>query len=186
MPMEAETLSLQLVGLPLGHTVHRGRLEFQALDAAGDPEPCTLDVVLDVDHLGSRLHVRAAVTGAAQSSCHRCLARFDRPVAANFAVTLQKGVTQADSEDIVAVPENVATYDFAPHVREAVILEEPIRVLCRPDCRGLCASCGSDLNVAPCGCAPSIDPRWAALAELRQDVQEHPTDWRSKDGPAEA
>jgi uncharacterized protein len=184
--MELEPLTLRLVGLPLGHTVHRGRLDFEGLDAAGDPEPYTLEVVLDVDHLGSRLHVRGAVQGTAESTCHRCLGRFERPLGARFEVTLEKGVTQADSEDIVAVPENVATYDFAPHVREAVVLEEPIRLLCRTDCRGLCTGCGADLNTATCACAPRVDPRWAGLAELREELDAHRNDWRSKDGPAEA
>lgn len=38
-------------------------------------------------------------------------------------------------------------------VREELMLEHPIRVLCRPDCRGLCAGCGVNLNAGSCRCA---------------------------------
>ena len=38
--------------------------------------------------------------------------------------------------------------------------------VCSEDCKGLCATCGADLNQGPCGCKPEIDPRFAALAQL--------------------
>ena len=39
--------------------------------------------------------------------------------------------------------------------------------LCRPDCLGLCPTCGADRNEEPCTCAEPGDPRWAALDVLR-------------------
>jgi DUF177 domain-containing protein len=165
------TLPLRLVDLPPGHSTHHGRLTFAALDAAEEEEPYAVEVSLDVDALGSRVHIRGTVRGTAQSICHRCLNRFGRTVEAAFELILQKGVTGADSEDIVSVPENAAEYDLAPHVHEAVILEEPIRLVCRPDCAGLCPQCGGDLNQGACGCAPTADPRWSPLERLRRQLE---------------
>ena len=49
-------------------------------------------------------------------------------------------------------------------MREHVLLELPLVPLCAPDCQGLCATCGADLNQGPCGCdRTTVDPRWAAL-----------------------
>jgi uncharacterized protein len=166
--MAHETMCLRLVGSPAGHSTHRGRVDFVGLDAAGEEEPYALEVVCEVDDLGSRVHVRAEVRGEADSLCHRCLERFARAVAASFEVTLQRGLEVTDAEGVVGIPDNTAEYDLAPQVREAVILDEPIRLLCRPDCRGLCARCGADLNQGRCGCAPAPDPRWAALDALRR------------------
>ncbi len=59
--------------------------------------------------------------------------------------------------------------DLEPLARDAVLLNLPLAPLCRPDCLGLCATCGADLNLAPCGCSPPADPRWAALDVLRDD-----------------
>ncbi len=37
-------------------------------------------------------------------------------------------------------------------IRDELLLEHPIRVLCKPDCRGLCAACGANLNLSACKC----------------------------------
>jgi uncharacterized protein len=55
--------------------------------------------------------------------------------------------------------------------RDALALALPAQLLCRPDCAGLCAICGEDLNTAGSDHAhePEPDPRWAKLRELRLD-----------------
>ena len=53
-------------------------------------------------------------------------------------------------------------------VREEVLLGVPDAPLCRPDCAGLCPTCGADRNVGPCDCDTAVrDERWAALDQLR-------------------
>jgi uncharacterized protein len=57
--------------------------------------------------------------------------------------------------------------DITEAVRQAAVLAEPMQVLCRPDCLGLCPGCGADRNLGPCRCpAEPIDERWAALRRL--------------------
>ena len=59
--------------------------------------------------------------------------------------------------------------DVAAWARDAVAEVLPMSVLCREECAGLCARCGADLNAGPCDCTDDEgDPRWAALAELRE------------------
>jgi uncharacterized protein len=54
--------------------------------------------------------------------------------------------------------------DLSAPFRTAVLLEVPIKNLCRADCRGLCPVCGADRNAVACGCEPPRgDPRWGAL-----------------------
>jgi uncharacterized protein len=58
--------------------------------------------------------------------------------------------------------------DLSAWARDAVVLSLPDKILCRDDCAGLCAVCGKDLNVEPHEHdEDTADPRWAALAELR-------------------
>jgi uncharacterized protein len=55
--------------------------------------------------------------------------------------------------------------------REAILLDLPLAPLCRPDCAGLCPTCGADHNVGSCACAPvAADPRWAELDALRAEL----------------
>jgi len=59
--------------------------------------------------------------------------------------------------------------DTEPLVSEQIQLAIPGRLLCRPDCRGLCPQCGAYRNTEPCRCEErTIDPRWAALAGWRE------------------
>ena len=60
--------------------------------------------------------------------------------------------------------------DLGEPVREAISLAEPIALLCRPDCRGLCLVCGVDLNTTDehVHNEETIDPRLAGLAEWRE------------------
>jgi uncharacterized protein len=58
--------------------------------------------------------------------------------------------------------------DVGAWARDAIALEFPEQILCRPDCAGLCPVCGKDLNVEPHEHTDrEPDPRWAALGELR-------------------
>jgi uncharacterized protein len=56
-------------------------------------------------------------------------------------------------------------------VRDAIALALPEQILCRPDCAGLCPVCGKDLNVEPHEhVEQELDPRWAALQQLRDEL----------------
>jgi uncharacterized protein len=58
--------------------------------------------------------------------------------------------------------------DLSAWARDALVLALPDKILCRPDCAGLCPVCGHDLNVEPHTHEQTeVDPRWAALADLR-------------------
>ena len=74
----------------------------------------------------------------------------------------------AEEEDEETYPLRGELLDLQPLVRDALLLELPLAPLCSEDCRGLCPTCGADLNDGPCSCdqAPA-DPRWAALDLLK-------------------
>jgi len=57
--------------------------------------------------------------------------------------------------------------DLRAALREYLLMAEPLKPLCRPDCEGLCPSCGANLNEASCVCPQDGDARWGALAALR-------------------
>jgi len=57
-------------------------------------------------------------------------------------------------------------------VREQMYLNLPLKPLCRPDCRGLCPTCGADRNRLECGCrSEEIDDRLAPLLELKNKLR---------------
>jgi uncharacterized protein len=62
------------------------------------------------------------------------------------------------------------TVDLSGWARDAIALALPDKILCRPDCAGLCPVCGTDRNVEPhTHDEVPADSRWAVLEALRAD-----------------
>lgn len=132
--------------------------------------PATVPVVLDLSRMtgggwAMRLRFSATLTGP----CMRCLA-----AAAPATAVDAREIHEARTDD----PELTSPYmsgdevlDLHAWARDALALELPRQVLCRPDCAGLCPDCGADLNAA----GPehsherTPDPRWDALRGLKLD-----------------
>ena len=73
-----------------------------------------------------------------------------------------------DQDDVDIVDPGTKEVDLVDRLHDAVVLELPLRLYCKTDCKGLCPQCGQDLNVDSCSCADdAIDPRWEALAQLK-------------------
>jgi uncharacterized protein len=99
--------------------------------------------------------------------CFRCLgdAVLDIPISAREYQATNPGEAEELRTPYLADDK----LDLAAWARDAVALELPDKILCRPDCAGLCAVCGRDLNVEPHTHEDdATDSRWAALEELRQ------------------
>lgn len=81
--------------------------------------------------------------------------------------------------DVSFLPQGATLLRVEDIVREQVLLEVPIRPLCRLDCKGLCSRCGADLNLndGGCRCLPeeTHDLRLAGLAEIKRRL-EHGTE----------
>ena len=54
------------------------------------------------------------------------------------------------------------TIDLSYAIADAVVMDTPFVVLCRPDCAGLCPTCGANLNEASCTCADKLEDDYAA------------------------
>lgn len=97
--------------------------------------------------------------------CARCLKPLVIPTAFHVERPMADRVENEEDSDDILVLENGAI-ELDDVVRETIVLEAQISYLCREDCAGLCPKCGADLNEGPCGCAPDVDERLAALADL--------------------
>lgn len=72
-------------------------------------------------------------------------------------------------DEIDAEPFDGKTIDLDPIVREQVLLALPVTVVCREDCKGLCPTCGQDLNEQDCGHGKvkDVDARLARLKDIK-------------------
>ena len=62
--------------------------------------------------------------------------------------------------------------DLSNSLRDQILLDVPLIILCGEDCKGICLVCGNDLNLNQCNCQDDtkIDPRFAVLKNLKDKL----------------
>lgn len=130
--------------------------------------PAGSDLVLDLRFEavveGVLVSGTASVTVAGE--CARCLDSIDW----DQTVSVTDLYLNEPGPEDEGLPVLEGEYlDLEPVVRDAVVLALPLAPLCRPDCPGLCVTCGARLAEDPDHAHERIDPRWAGLAGYGND-----------------
>ena len=112
------------------------------------------------------LMMKGTITTCLHGICDRCAADFTKDVEIPIDVVLVEELSNEDSEDERVFPLEADTADLEEIVRTVFVLNMDSKLLCDPECKGLCCRCGKNLNDGPCGCQKEIDPRFAALRQL--------------------
>lgn len=115
--------------------------------------------------------ITASVTGI----CSRCLRPIDYKVNYDLedeclpSVSIPEGLALPDQTDNITIDEN-HMLDLSETIRQYTLLTMPVKPLCRPDCAGICPSCGHNLNQGPCQCpSHAYDQRWSKLSCLGKE-----------------
>ncbi|MDE5717914.1 MAG: DUF177 domain-containing protein [Lachnospiraceae bacterium] len=114
----------------------------------------------------ARIEGKAAFTFSA--GCDRCL----KPVEEELEVCFTREVWAPDMAAEPSVYEEQPFMEgFQLNVEDLLISEIvtswPMKILCKPDCKGICPTCGRDLNTGTCGCDTFVpDPRMAAIKDI--------------------
>lgn len=167
---------LDLEGVDEGRNVINFAVTAAGIELA-DPYfqfPSPIEVDLLINRSLHTLSVKASVRFALVGECCRCTGCAEENVKADFdfliqhmVATLEELEAMEEDEDVVIVDPGKHELDLTGRIREAAVLELPMRVYCRHDCRGLCPQCGQNLNGGECQCVElKVDPRWEALAKL--------------------
>jgi uncharacterized protein len=138
------------------------------LDLVGVPEGAPLDLDLRLESATEGVLVSGTVAATIAGECGRCLEPvtddFEVEVVELFAYPGSLTAATTDEGEVDRIVDDLI--DVEPVVRDAVVLGLPAAPLCRPDCAGLCPTCGRRLDDLPAGHAhDQLDPRWAALTE---------------------
>jgi uncharacterized protein len=168
-----KSFSLRSVKLRSGEEYRDGvELELAPLDLAGQRYlfvPAEVPAELAISRASTGTVFQLGFEARLHGPCMRCLEDAVVDAAIN---TREYQATNPGSDEELTTPyladDNL---DLAAWGRDAVILALPDKILCRPDCAGLCPVCGLDLNVEPHEHEEErADSRWGALAELRDKL----------------
>lgn len=116
---------------------------------------------------------RAKVEGSAEivqmMTCDRCL----KDVPVKIQLDFSRMIFSPDLNDSEVLDESdLGVMDgFQLNIEVLVynelLMNQPEKVLCKPDCKGICKKCGKDLNEGECGCDTFVpDPRMAVLQDI--------------------
>ena len=112
------------------------------------------DIDAQISLVDKELVVNADIHCTLSLTCARCLEAFEAPVSPRAIFSYS-----VEPNDIVDITEDV---------RQEIILAYPMVPVCRPDCKGLCAVCGQNLNERACGhpagSSPAEEPRGGSIA----------------------
>ena len=136
-------------------------------------------LVFDIHKDKSTFRLVGRVTTRLEMPCSRCLEPFTVDVDATFDLRYQPQAEEpqrsAGEHEVKADDIDTAFYendeiDLGQLMEEQFLLSLPMKPLCSDDCKGLCATCGTNLNKAACNCTTQWeDPRLAALKALKKE-----------------
>lgn len=132
--------------------------------------PLQVQVSAELD--GDEIHILGRLAARLELACARCLEPVKQEIAPRFDLHYRPVARIAREEEIALREEDTEIGFFtgdglflADVLAEQVHLALPMKVVCHPECRGLCAACGANLNREHCRCGPRpVDPRLAPLA----------------------
>ena len=147
-------------------------LELEPFELGGErylPVPGTVPAELAITRAATGTLFQLSFTTRLHGPCYRCLG--DAVLELPIAVREYQATNPGESDELRSpylVDDNL---DLAAMARDAIALALPDKILCRPDCAGLCPVCGKNLNAEPHAHEEeSTDSRWAALEALREQL----------------
>ena len=147
-----------------------------ALQASGEcaflaPLQLRLTVAREYDHIRAEGEVETRV----RLVCSRCLTSYEAEIVSPFTIFYipssggsQDEEVELTEHDLISVTYEGDEIDFTEEVAEQVLMEIPFKPLCREECKGLCPSCGTDLNATACSCSgQQVNLTFSALKNLK-------------------
>ena len=129
------------------------RIPLEGLTIEEEVNPAILDLDTDIVKFTGPVRIKArfskitnAVTaelkldGIMHLNCSRCLGEFDINLKKNLRLSYQVSKLQP-------------IIDLDQDIKEEIVLDYPVKPLCKPDCKCLCPKCGKNLNEGGCSCA---------------------------------
>lgn len=137
--------------------------------------PTAAAVRVDYYRAGQELFFQGHIDGTVVGHCARCLEEYTFNLGKDFFVMLVPKLDLPADVELSDDDLDLSFYDgdhidLSPLMREQIVLALPTRPLCRDDCKGLCPTCGANLNTQACACtASSGASRLAILKDLKVD-----------------
>jgi uncharacterized protein len=155
----------------LSEGIHEYELEVKAEDLELSNKefyPYPLSIRIMLDRIRDVFRLKIDIHTQPRYQCDRCLDEYDTEFDEKIEQIYQLGHSELDEdEEIIILPEGTREIDITKAIQDTFLMSRPLQLLCREDCKGLCAQCGANWNHQSCSCATrQIDPRLEKLKML--------------------
>ncbi|MEJ2009644.1 MAG: DUF177 domain-containing protein [Acidobacteriota bacterium] len=148
---------LELHRVTVSRTYLPGALEYQE---AKFRQAGPLKVSAVAELAGDEIRIRGHISVRLEAACDRCLDGAEIPVERDFDLPYRPMQEIAREEEFEVAKDELEVGFFSGEgvnlddvVKEQVILSIPMKIVCRPDCLGLCPVCGVNRNTERCSCS---------------------------------
>ena len=124
-------------GLELSEKIEPAQLSLEGQTVISFIKP--IEVKANVMKAGAELFVDVLLESHVEYTCGKCLSKFEDTFRKKFNTVLE------------VRPAEIVELD--DEIRQEIILDYPIKVICKPECKGLCPNCGQNLNIGECDCS---------------------------------
>ncbi len=128
--------------------------------------PIKLDISWSFD--GEGLAVAGELAGFTLMNCTKCDTQFSKDFTVPFSERFLR-ISEEEAEELECYTFAGETLPLDKMVLDLILLNVPMYGLCKPGCKGLCPTCGANLNITQCACSDAtVNPAFASLKELAQ------------------
>jgi uncharacterized protein len=150
------TVKLHLPAYPEGiHEIHES-VEPRELELDTSQFPNPVEANLRLDRHDPYLDFRILLETSASAECDRCLEPIELKLTAKSPMLYVFGHPpkgdDVDDTEIAYIRAGTTELDLSAQLRDLLILAYSGRHLCSDDCKGLCPTCGANLNLDSCEC----------------------------------
>lgn len=123
-------------GLELNENIEPGLLSLDEQAVISFIKP--IKVKADVIKTGAEIFVDVLLESTVEYTCAKCLSKFEDIFRKKFDVARE------------VRPAEIVELD--DEIRQEIIVDYPMKIICKAECKGLCPNCGQNLNIGECEC----------------------------------
>lgn len=153
--------------VPFSFSMDFSQMELGGIYPASEP----VSVCGQVKNEAGVLLLTATLKTTLHCVCDRCATEFLRDYSQEVSALLVQELAHQENEDDWTFLLQGNDADLDDIMNTAFVLNMDSKMLCSPDCKGLCGTCGKNLNEGKCDCKKELDPRLAVLQQLLKDKE---------------
>lgn len=155
---------VKLEDLPSGNHQFKGQFKINIEDVGLSVKTGDIifyDIVIVVSE--AKIKISGSSKIELDCVCDLCTKRFY----AQHSCSIDESISILAEDSGISPASRLNEIDCEKMLYELLIVNIPLKILCKSDCKGLCSGCGVDQNITRCKCEQEMDSRWIKLKELK-------------------